>query len=278
MRAGPLADADVIACLNRCYVPVYTSNEDYAKDGPAPAEEKAERNRIWGAALKAGKSSGTVHVYLLDGDGKFLDSMHVAEASRPGKLLALLRATAEDQKVAGGKTVVAPACQSTRPKCDDDALVLHLTARRAGKGSWGEFPSENWIVLDLSRCKALLPPDKAEEGTSWDVDKEAAAKVLTYFYPQTENNDVSTNRIDDVALKATVTSVKDGVVRARLDGRLKMKHAFYPHRDDDKMVEASVVGYIDVDAAKQRVRTLRLVTDKATYSRETFEAEARSEP
>lgn len=278
MRAGPLADADVIACLNRYYVPVYTSNEDYAKDGPAPAEEKAERNRIWGAALKAGKSSGTVHVYLLDGDGQFLDSMHVAEASRPGKLLALLRATAEDQKVAGGKTVVAPACQSTRPRCDDDALVLHLTARRTGKGSWGEFPSENWIVLNSSRCKAFLPPDKAEEGTSWDVDKEAATKVLTYFYPQTENNDVSTNRIDDLALKATVTSVKDGVVRARLDGRLKMKHAFYPHRDDDKMVEASVVGYIDVDAAKQRVRTLRLVTDKATYSRETFEAEARSEP
>jgi hypothetical protein len=277
MRAGPLADADVIAYINKYYIPVYTSNEDYAKDGKAPAEEKAERDRIWGAALKAGKSSGTVHVYLLDGDGRFLDSMHVAEASRPGKLLEMLGSAAEGQKVAGGKTIVAPACQSTRPKCGDDDLVLHLTARRAGRGSWGEFPSENWIVLDQGARKNFLPPDKAEEGASWDVGKEAAAKVLTYFYPQTENNDVSTNRIDDAALKATVVSVKDGVVRARLDGRVKMKHAFYPHKDDNNMVEASVVGYIDVDAARQRVRALRLVTDKATYARETFEVVARSE-
>jgi hypothetical protein len=278
MRAGPLADADVIAYLNRYFVPVYTSNEEYDKDGSAPAEEKAERNRIWSAALKAGKSSGTVHVYLLDGDGQFLDSMHVAEAARPGKLLDLLRKTVEGQKVAGGKTVVAPVCQSTRPKCDDGEVALHLTARGSGRGSWREFPSENWIILDKAARKAILPPDKAEEGTSWDVDKETATKVLTYFYPQTENNDISTNRIDDIALKATVVSVKDGVARARLDGRLKMKHAFYPHKPDDNMVEASVVGYIDVDVDKQRIRTLRLVTDKATYAGEKFDVAARTEP
>jgi hypothetical protein len=278
MRAGPLADADVITNLNRYYISVYTSNEEYDNEGAAPAEEKAERNRIWGAALKAGKPSGTVHVYLLDGDGQFLDSMHVAEASRPGKLLDLLRKTAESQKIAGGKTVVAPVCQSARPKCDDDEVALHLTARGSGRGSWREFPSENWIVLDKATRKAFLPPDKAEEGTSWDVDKEAATKLLTYFYPQTENNDVAKNRIDDVALKATVLSVKEGVVRARLDGRLKMKHTFYPHKPDDNMVEASVVGYIDVAADKQRIRTLRLVTDKATYAGEKFDVAARTEP
>ena len=278
MRAGPLADADVIACLNRYYVPVYVSNEDYDKNGTAPALEKAERNRIWSDAAKAGRPSGTVHVYLLDGDGQFLDSMHVAEASAPGKLLALLKAAADDRKILGGKPVVTPTCQSTRPDCADGDVVLHLTARGAGKGSWREFPSENWIVLDRAAGKAFLPPDAAEEGTSWDVDKEAATKVLTYFYPQTENNDVSTNRIDEIALKATVVSVKDGVVRARLDGRLKMKHAFYPHRDDDKMVEASVVGYVDVDLGKRRIRSLRVVTDKATYSGEKFDVAARSEP
>jgi hypothetical protein len=278
MRAGPLADADVIACLNRYYVPVYVSNEDYAKDGPAPAAEKAERNRIWADALKAGKSSGTVHVYLLDGDGKFLDSTHVAEASKPGKLLAMLKATAGDQKILGGKPVVAPTCQSSHPDCADGDVVLHLTARGSGRGSWREFPSENWMVLDKAARKAYLPPEGAAEGASWDVDKEAATRVLTYFYPQTENNDVSTNRIDDVALQATVVSVKDGVLRARLDGRLKMKHAFYPHKDDDKMVNASVVGYLDVDLGKRRITSLRLVTDKATYGGEKFDVAARVEP
>ena len=60
MRAGPLADADVITCLNRYYVPVYVSNEDYDKDGPAPAAEKAERNRVWSDALEAGKSEVSI--------------------------------------------------------------------------------------------------------------------------------------------------------------------------------------------------------------------------
>src|ERR1700732_2897043 len=111
MRAGPLADADVIAYLNRYFVPVFVSNEEDDRDGAAPAAEKAERNHVWSDALKAGRPSGTVHVYLLDGDGKFLDSLHVAEASRPGKLLALLKATAEGQNILGGKPVVAPTCQ-----------------------------------------------------------------------------------------------------------------------------------------------------------------------
>jgi hypothetical protein len=278
MRAGPLADADVIASLNRYYVPVYVSNEDYEKDGPAPAAEKAERNRVWSDALKAGKPSGTVHVYLLDGDGKLLDSMHVAEAAKPGKLLAMLKATAGDQKVLGGKPVVAPTCQSSHPDCADGDVVLHLTARGTGRGSWREFPSENWIVLDKEARKSLLPPEGAAEGTTWDVSKEAAARVLTYFYPQTENNDVSKNRIDDAALQATVVSVKDGVLRARLDGLLKMKHTFYPHKDDDNRVDASVVGYVDVDLGKQRVKSLRLVTDKATYAGEKFDVAARLEP
>jgi hypothetical protein len=257
---------------------VFVSNEDYAKDGPAPAEEKAERDRVWADALKAKLPTGTVHVYLLDAGGRVLDSMHVAEAAKPGKLLALLKEVAEKEKTAAGDPVVKPASQSVCPKCDADAVALHLVARGAGKGSWREFPAENWIVLGKDDWGKFLPPKDAKAGQSWDVEKETAAKLLTYFYPQTENNDVSTNRIDRLSLKATVVSVKDGVVRARLDGSLKMKHAFYPHRDDDRVVEATVVGYLDVDAAKPRVRALRLATDEATYGAERFEAALRLEP
>jgi len=278
LRAGPLADADVIAEINRHFVPVFVSNEDYAKDSPAPAEEKAERDRVWADALKAKLPSGTVHVYLLDPGGRVLDSMHVAEAAKPGKLLALLKAVAEREKTPAGDAVVKPAPQSACPKCEADALVLHLVARGAGKGSWREFPAENWIVLGKDDWARFLPPKDAKPGQSWDVDRETAAKVLTYFYPQTENNDVSTNRIDRASLKATVVSVKDGVARARLDGSLKMKHAFYPHRDDDKVVEATVVGYVDADPARPRVRVLRMVTDEATYGAERFEAALREAP
>jgi hypothetical protein len=58
------------------------------------------------------------------------------------------------------------------------------------------------------------------------LEKETAAKVLSYFYPSTENNDIRTNRIDKQSLRATALSIRNGVVHARLDGSLKMKHPF----------------------------------------------------
>jgi hypothetical protein len=43
-------------------------------------------------------------------------------------------------------------------------------------------------------------------------------------------------------------------------------------------VEATLVGYLDVEVEKPRVRTLRLATDAATYGGERFEAALRLEP
>ncbi|HVA50263.1 MAG TPA: hypothetical protein VNH11_28170 [Pirellulales bacterium] len=44
-----------------------------------------------------------------------------------------------------------------------------------------------------------------------------------------------------------------------------MKHPFYPRRDDDNFVEATVAGYFDYEIGPRRIRSLRLVTDEATY-------------
>ena len=129
MRASSLANAKIIALLNRYYVPVYVSNEDYARTGSAAAEEKAERNRIWQEAAKKGLSSGTVHVYILAPDGHVIDSLHVATASKVDQTLALLQRNVEKLKTAAGKPLVAPAPQSACPKVAGDCLVLHLTER-----------------------------------------------------------------------------------------------------------------------------------------------------
>ena len=59
---------EVVTILNRSFVPVYLSNEDYAEDGPAPQAER-ERDRILREAAARGLSTGTVHVYVLDPDG-----------------------------------------------------------------------------------------------------------------------------------------------------------------------------------------------------------------
>jgi len=278
MRTGPFSEEKVIGLLNKYFIPVYAVNEDYAKDGPQPADEKAEYQRIYRAALDAKRPAGSVHVYLLSPDGKYFDSMHVAKAAEKGNLAELLEKTVKELKVEGGKPVVKPAPQSTPPKATEGAVVLHLTARPLkGGGSWGGV-SENWIVLSADDVKKILPAGKVEKGTNWDIEKDVAAKLLKPFYPVTENNDLSTNRIDRHELKATVVSAEDGVVRARIEGSLKMKHTFYPHREDNNVVEATLVGYLDFDPAKQRIRTLRLVTDPATYGGGTFGVALRSTP
>src|SRR2546425_466494 len=98
MRARSLADATRLSLIHRYYVPVYISNEDYARTGSAPADEKAERDRIWRDAAKAGLSSGTVHVYILAPDGHVIDSQHVATASKVDQLIDLLQRNAEKLK------------------------------------------------------------------------------------------------------------------------------------------------------------------------------------
>jgi hypothetical protein len=277
MRAGPLSDLRVISLLNRYFVPVYVSNEDYTPQGAAPPEEKAERNRILRESHQAKLSTGTVHAYVLTPDGHPIDSLHVATASKPERTVAMLEQTIEKLKVPEGKPLIPPVSQAAPPKGGADSLRLHLTARVLRGGAWGRFPAENWIVLDREQERKLLPVGAVAVGRSWQLDGDTAAKLLVHFYPATENNDLGKNRIDRQVLTARVVSVEDGVARARLDGSLKMKHPFY-HKEDDKVVEASLAGYIDFDPAGQRLRALRLVTERATYGGGTFAVALRSVP
>ena len=90
MRAGPLSSPEVVAILNRRFVPVYLSNEDYADAGPAPEAERRERDRVVREAAARGLSTGTVHVYILDPEGHAVDSAHVAEGAKLDVLLGLL--------------------------------------------------------------------------------------------------------------------------------------------------------------------------------------------
>ena len=279
MRAGPLSDAKVVALLNRHFVPVYAVNEDYGDGGSKPADERREYNRIYREALDAKLSAGTVHVYLLTPEGHVFDSMHVVQASRTANLIAMLERAVKKFDVPAGEPVCKPAPQSTPPSAPEDALVLHLTARGlTGGGHWDGIPSENWIVLPLADWTKLLPTDAPSVGQSWELDRVATAKLLVYFYPQSENNDVSSNRIAQQSLTATVVALDGGTARARIDGRLKMKHTFYPGRDDDNVVDATLAGYLDFEIAPARVRTLRLVTDRASYSTGTFGVAVRSLP
>jgi hypothetical protein len=300
MRASSLSNPQIIDLLNRYFIPVHVDGVYYENKGTVPEAEKAAYEGVFRAFYRlnetrqaAGQrplSVGTVHAYVLTPDGQPLDSLHVGEA-RPERVRSMLERAVQTLKVPAGKPVVKLAPQSPAPRPTDGSLVLHLTARylvphgqaegrkdvadeevplaptlgTARSGQWNALPSEDWIELKPADWHKLLPAGPVHVGSSWELDRAVTAQLLTRFYPTTENNDLTTNRFEEQSIRATIRSIQGGVVRARLDGRLKMRHCFYPNRQDDNRVAATLVGYLDFRPDEPRIETLRLVTDRATY-------------
>jgi hypothetical protein len=276
MRTGPFSSLEVINRLNAFFVPVYVVNEDYRDDGPAPREERAELHRIRRAALEKKLSSGSVHVYVLDPKGEVIDSRHVAQAAHVKPMLAFLDGITAKLGTPKGKPLVAPRPQSAPVKAAPGSLVLHLVARGlSGGGSW-PGTAEDWIVYAPDEVQQLLPADPQPGATS-EPDAALVARLLKHVYPVTENNDTSKNEIKEQALRLTVLSVTGGMARARIDGRLVMRHDFY-HKPDGKTVKTGLVGYVEWSPADGTVKALRLVTDGATYGGGTFAVAVRSVP
>src|SRR5437870_1469358 len=115
MRAGPLSSLRVVEILNRSFVPVYLSNEDYSEDGPAPKAEKQERDRIFREASAKGLSVGTVDVYVLDPDGHAADSGHGAEGAKLDVRITLLERNVERFHPKPGKPATPPNPQAPTP-------------------------------------------------------------------------------------------------------------------------------------------------------------------
>jgi hypothetical protein len=276
MRTGPFSSPEVIDRLNHYFVPVYAVNEDYHAKDVVPKEERDEYTRIYREALAKKFSAGTVHVYALDPKGEVIGTRHVADAAKTKELIAFLDELVNKLGTKPGKPLVEPKAQSRPPEHAKGSLVLHLAARGLGGGGSWDGAAENWVVYTSDEAKKLLPGGPAEAGTTWDVDPKLAARLLVYVYPVTENNDPKKNEIREQALRGKVLSVKDGAALARLDGRLVMRHDFY-HKPDGKVVETGLVGYVEFEPATGVVRSLRLVTDGATYGGGKFGVAVRSE-
>jgi len=265
-----LSNPQIVTLLNRYYVPVVTSNEDYQGSGSAPPEERAALERIRQEGYAKKLSVGTVHVFVLGPDGHLRDTLHVAQVN-PKTLGDLLEKHARALGTAGGAPVVRPAAPAP-PACAADALRLHMTARYLEKrgealvpvenagGNWSALPGEDWITLQKSEWTRLLPPETARDGGTWDVDPAVAMRILRYFYPPTENNEVETNRITEKTLHATLVSPS----RVQLTGALRMHHPFY-HAEDCKFVTANVAGFIDFDPRTRAIRSLKMATERADY-------------
>jgi hypothetical protein len=74
----------------------------------------------------------------------------------------------------------------------------------------------------------------------------------------------------------TVVTLDRGMARARIEASLRMVHSFYLGQDSGELIEAKLLGFMDFSPAERRIQRLRLVTEKATYNDEWFDAALRS--
>jgi hypothetical protein len=259
-------------------VPVYTSNEDYEQGGAAPEDEKKAYVRIYHEALRRRFSAGSVCVYIVAPDGRVMDSKTVPDTP---KVLSMLKSAIDELGLKEGKTLVEPRPQSARPSAPPDALVLHLSAPyEVRTGSWQDFPAESWLVFPRAEWAKMLP---SSAGDAWAFDHDATLRLLNYFYPATEDTrgeQIDRNRVETAVLRGRIESVRDGRVRARIEGTLKMKRPFYPNHPEHEPVpiDATIVGFMEFAPDGSAPPTVRLVTERATFGRQSFGVAARSVP
>jgi len=149
--------------------------------------------------------------------------------------------------------------------------VFHLVARGFNPGSWREFPGENWIVLSPAEWNRLLPPNPPKAGDSWEAESKVAVKLLTDFYPQTEDtDDADRNRIQECSLRMKVVSASAESILVRLEGTLRMQRRFAPGKGEYYPLSAAVLGFMDVSTGTPKIRRFNLTTWKAVYNTEEF--------
>ena len=260
--------------LNRSFVCVYIANEDYGGRNPkVAAEERKELDRIRQEGYAKKLPVGTVRVYVLSPDGH---PYYIVATGSAAETLGMLGEAVGYFKPTPGRPVVPPAAQSARPPSPAGAITLHLVSRGDDRGSWGQFPAENWIVLIREDWSKLLPAGDVQPRDMWELDQDVSARVLTYFYPQTENNDARTDRIESHSLTARALTVKDGLVTARIDGFVKMHHVFYPGRKDAQPLAADIVGVLTFRSGK--APSLELATTNAVHGQRPFKVAVQTAP
>jgi hypothetical protein len=273
-------------------VPVTSKNEEAAEqNGSAPPEEKKERQRIYVEFYTKKLGIGDVHVYIVAPDRSAVASLSVAEAQEPGRMIPFLEGVIGKLHLAAGAPAVTPHPTSRPPVASGDSLVIHLVSRALAGGSWHEFPAENWIVLPRAEWSQLLPAGPAPLKSSWTVPQAVAARLAEWVYPQNEEKTgTNRSRVDMAAFSMTAVTVQGSLVRARIQGKIRLMHSFYPGGASQDFAVSELNGYMDFDIARRLIQRLRIVTTKADYvgtpfatslvsmSRETLDALASAPP
>lgn len=250
-----------------------SSNEEAEQNGTAPAPERAERLRIYLEFYGKKLGIGDVHVYVVGPDGTAIGGLDISSANDPEKMAAFLSQVVAQLHTVPGAPAVKPHPQSAPPASAADSLILHLVSRSAAGGSWHEFPSENWIVLNRAEWTQLLPGGAVALNTSWEVPQAVGVKLAEWVYPQNEEKtQVNRSHVEVAEFRMTVTTMENGLARARIDGKVRLKRPFYPGGQSEDYANSQLLGFLDFDMAQRKIQRLRMVTSKASYANQDFRA------
>ena len=284
MRAVPFAMDDVISMLNRYYVPIYVANEDvWGKSSKMLPEEQREVMRIKNEAAEAKKNFGDVCVYIAGPDGRTIDALKVPELYEPPQnTVNLLQRNIDRLKLKEGKPLVKPTPQSVPPKVDADAVVLHVVVREDNQAhSWQPYPGENWVTFTKAEWTKFLPPSSGAK--SWDVDPAVSKKLLTFWYPGTEDShsdQVDRNVIEKATIQAKLHPGDGRWERIELVATLRMGRRFYPGKLDMQAtpLEANAWGMLEVNSSKPEIKSFRMATESASWGGKKIGVSVRQAP
>ena len=254
-------------------MPVTSSNEEADDGGTGSPAEKGERKRIYLDFYRKKLPLGDVNVYIVGPDGTSVAGLDINSANDPSKMTAFLTQVAAQLHTEPGPPAIKPHPQSIAPASAADSMILHLVSRSLAGGSWHEFPAENWIVLSRSEWSQMLPAGAVAPNVSWEVPRPVALKLAEWVYPQNEEKtQANRSRVDVAAFRMTVVAVEGGLARARIDGKVRLNHTFYPGTQNEDYADSEILGFVDFDVAQRSVQRLRMVTTKANYEGIGFRA------
>ena len=262
----------MIELLNQYFVAVTSRNEETDDRGSAPPAEKKERSRIYNEFFAKKLGIGDVRVYILAPDKSAVASLSIDQAQDPAKMIPFLEGVVAKLHVQPGPPAIK-AHPTSRPPASipPDALVIHLVSRALAGGSWHEFPSENWIVLSAAEWGQLLPAGNVSAKQSWIVPSPVAVKLAEWVYPQNEEKTgENRSKVEQADFRLTAVTVEGPLARARIEGKVRLMHSFYPNGQSADYAVSQLIGYMDFDLAQHRIQRLRIVTVKGDYPQAPF--------
>jgi hypothetical protein len=266
MRTSSFSSNEVVKIISEFFVPVWMSNDDYARTKKSTAE-KAELARVKRQTSSKKMVNGDVNVFLLDPDGEVIDTMGVAKAMEPQNLLPFLKKHVserglksrdpEDVKASTRPTIGVPESQAP------GGLMLHVCTRYLPPREAEAGCTDDFVELTAAELTSLYPPPDSKVGTSWDVANVVGEKLFPFCYPAVCHYDSKASKLGKSKLKAVVSEITPTEIQVSLSGVLEMDHS----RDGriDGRISANLVGLLRYDRSNQTIKSLQIASENGEY-------------